>query len=733
MDIAKLDIISPKISLYFNKNNSHSSIFGGILTIILFLFSILIIVFYFIQFICHKLQSLLIYEQYLSHKINVTLSNSMIKHYITLSKVNQYDIIDTKSIIIYGIKNFIENSNNTEYWLYDSCSNEDIFNLCLKYYYDPYNKQFYEIGDIHYKDPIIRNNDDGYKIMFEKCNDNNTIFTTNKFGYCNKENIINNSNIQNINFTIYFSDNQINPNKFIFPIENYYFPISFNINNKTYYYENNIVYSILKFYTNTNDIFQKYKEKFYYTIKNNYQTKNKFTSNKNVLAIFNIHLNNKITICQLNSLSLLYFFSFSGGIIKFIHFFLNILNYFYQKYQLISDTNILINKIYLSKNKINESPMHIFNKNLSKNVKFKFRQEFDRSCNNLMKDKRAPSLFGKNTKQKKTFDIKPKTHHYNEEIFSNRGNKEIKKNNKNKIIPNIKKHTTHHSSTQNNPYFKYEKKINNKLINNVQTISNNLFKINNKTIINKNTFPKMAKLSSISKNDKIIRLNVADNRNNVRTRTLSSNTNQLIKLSIPNTTSPTSNKDLFKNKKISTHNLEISNIKSKILDSRMNNIETRNRKVLPISKVLNYLKQTIGYIDSSSHDFISNSNSNTLYNKLNPNKNLSIVNLSENTDKFDLNISEIIKKDFNNNKKKYLLNINYENKKLSFSKYFKLLFVRNERFIDNINILEEFRKKLLSEERLYKEHLELFILRKYFEEEYEQKDKYDIRDIMVDM
>ena len=729
MDISKLDMISPKISLYFNKNNSHSSKFGGLLSIIMFLLSILVIIFYLIQFIYQNYQSLLIYDQYLSQNINITLNNSSINHYITISKGNLTDI-DIKNIIIYGTKNDNDNINNTEYWLYETCPNKVIFNLCLKYYYNPDDKKFYKIGDIQYKDPFIKNNDDGYKIIIEKCNDNNALIL-NELDYCTKENT-NYDYIQNISFTVFFSDNQINHNKFKSPIENYYYPILLKINNKKYYYENNVIYSILKFYTNSNNIFSMYKEKFYYAIKNNFQLKTFFTDNENILAIINIYLSNKITICQQSSLSLLYFFSFSGGIIKFIHFLLNLLNYFYYKYQLISDTNTLISKIYLSKNKNNESPINRFKKNFSKNTKLKCKQKLDRSYNNLMKDRRSPSLFGKKYKCKKSLDVKPKTHHENEELFSNRGNKDRKINNKIQNILNIKKHGTYHSIYKNS----------NKLINNSKTVGNNLIIANKKTLFNKNTFPKMAKLTTISKNDKIIRLNIPKKRNNIRTKTCifpqnmnqPSNTNKLIKLSIPKTYTPTSNKDLFNTKRVPAHIQEISKGNPRIFESHINNLEIKNRKNSPVSKVINHRKQTLEYIDSSSQDFINNSNSYDLYNKLNVYQNSSIVNVSENiTERIhDLDISEIIKKDFNN-KKKHFLNISYENKKLNFKKYFQSLFVRNERFIDTINILEEFRKKLLSEERLYKEHLELFLLRKYFEEEYEHKEKYDIRDIMIDI
>ena len=99
----------------------------------------------------------------------------------------------------------------------------------------------------------------------------------------------------------------------------------------------------------------------------------------------------------------------------------------------------------------------------------------------------------------------------------------------------------------------------------------------------------------------------------------------------------------------------------------------------------------------------------------------------------DFNFIEMIKKDYNH-KKKFFTHMKYESVDISFSKYLQSMFVRNERFIDNMSILEKFRKKLLSEEHLYKKHLELLVLKKYFEEEeYEKREKYDIHDMIIDL
>ena len=67
-----------------------------------------------------------------------------------------------------------------------------------------------------------------------------------------------------------------------------------------------------------------------------------------------------------------------------------------------------------------------------------------------------------------------------------------------------------------------------------------------------------------------------------------SNTNKLIKLSIPKTYTPTSNKDLFNTKRVPAHIQEISKGNPRIFESHINNLEIKNRKNSPVSKVINH-------------------------------------------------------------------------------------------------------------------------------------------------
>ncbi len=51
MFIKKLDMISPPVTLFFNGADNHSSIFAGILTIIVYILSFALVIYYFLGFI----------------------------------------------------------------------------------------------------------------------------------------------------------------------------------------------------------------------------------------------------------------------------------------------------------------------------------------------------------------------------------------------------------------------------------------------------------------------------------------------------------------------------------------------------------------------------------------------------------------------------------------------------------------------------------------------------------
>ena len=210
MPISSFDFISPKITLKYNGRNSHISRIGGFLSLCLFI-TICILVFYcFWSLIEPRFYSFLLYEENsndskLSQKINFSGINHFLQIY---SHTNDgwFGDIDNKNIIIYAVKEnnkiyrnnyFSEKLSDTEHWLYDKCDkinniNMNLFDeisnyvknytssICIRFYFNPKDQRYYEIGNDGYVEPYLETSKVGekqypFKIIIEKCLNNSFI------------------------------------------------------------------------------------------------------------------------------------------------------------------------------------------------------------------------------------------------------------------------------------------------------------------------------------------------------------------------------------------------------------------------------------------------------------------------------------------------------------------------------------------------------------------------------
>ena len=73
------------------------------------------------------------------------------------------------------------------------------------------------------------------------------------------------------------------------------------------------------------------------------------------------------------------------------------------------------------------------------------------------------------------------------------------------------------------------------------------------------------------------------------------------------------------------------------------------------------------------------------------------------------------------------MNQNYFNKKIHFLSFFKSLFVCNKKLDNKIGLIHNFRLKLLSEEHLYRNHINLYLIEKIFQ--IDESYKFDIKEL----
>jgi hypothetical protein len=275
--------------------------------------------------------------------------------------------LDNKNIIIYSIKEGQTSFNNnlninltiTEHWLYDKCEkipeiNQNLFpkisknipnylkSICLRYYYNPNEKQYYEVGSDGFISPKLETNEIFekkyvYKIIIEKCVNNSFI---NNMGYiCNNEYEIDKYLDMYTEIFTYFSNNQILPMNYEYPLDTYFYSVSSSIHNMSFF-ENNIIFSPIKLITDKK-IFRHKREDLSYILNNNYQNNNILSENSKIIGIFNFYLNNNIIIYHRKYFNILDDISHLGGITKVLFFIFQLINYINYRYTVLEHTKNL--------------------------------------------------------------------------------------------------------------------------------------------------------------------------------------------------------------------------------------------------------------------------------------------------------------------------------------------------------------------------------------------------------
>ena len=210
MFFKKLDMISPPITIYFKGEQSHSTIFSGILTVIIYSISLYFGVLYTIQFIKHQNPQVYYFNRYIEDAGEFPVNSSQLFSFIQIldTQTNIPEDIDFDSIRIIGfeveINIYKENNNLMDYnhWIYGKCNNttdtKDISHLidfvhftgsaCIRKYYNKKDKKYYNKEDENFIWPNIVHGCSHphrtfYGIVLEKCR-NDTLKMISDGKYC---------------------------------------------------------------------------------------------------------------------------------------------------------------------------------------------------------------------------------------------------------------------------------------------------------------------------------------------------------------------------------------------------------------------------------------------------------------------------------------------------------------------------------------------------------------------
>lgn len=770
MSLSLIDFISPKITLYYNGHSSHISQIGGILSF--FLISLITVITFYIFwdiFINPKIISSFAYEKYNNKKIYFSLNFSELNHFIQIyTDDGEFSDYDNRNIIIYSLKDNHTSSFDkinleiTEHWVYSNCNkilenNKNFFSeiskeipnysksICLRFYYNPNTKQYYEIGYKGYIAPKLETNKfferkNIYKIIIEKCINNS--FITNKFGYiCNNEYTIN--NYLNIYSTIfnYFSNNQIIPLNYKSPLEKYFDSVISTINVNTYF-ENNIFFSPIKL-LNDKNIFQNKstEQNLSFILDNHYSYNNIFTrENSQIIGCFNFYLNNKILIYQRRYLNIFEAISHMGGIVKILFFIFKLINYFNHRYtalehirQLFSiNTGIDFNITNVDENEIILDKKHLNNLNYRIKV---FNNNNIINAENNINHKTIRTYHGKDNKKKMKIGQEQKNigkiNIFNNNLSNNNLSRNhdtfISRRSQTKYMNNIiqpamrKQYTKRRKSYLSQGYkiYKPDKAdysilskncsvYENDIIN--EKISNDKTNINNSNIL----FLKEGPLKNDSTHRiALIKKDTKKNKLNKKIKPIkTSNENNFLFMKNSDNKGRHKSVNLTHQKKILDNNNSLNKYNffgkhsTGLVDDSSKQVLLNNSK-LPLT-FHNSKNQCDNYRRISSiinnNDIFTNNKTNILNTNSNMDPSLFLKNLIHNKIKF-------IIPEFKNNTKYFGI---FE-KTINCLDYFKSLFAINGKKENKICLLNNFRNKLLSEEHIYRVFINLYLLEKIFQ------------------
>jgi hypothetical protein len=241
----------------------HSSIFSGILTIIVYIIIFIFGIFYALEFINKKNPTAFFFNKYIEDTGIFPLNSSSLFHYIQLRTTleKDEDSIDFNSVRIVGIQDItIDNFHSTNlesvpHWIYGLCNNttdtkgigylitsETYLNCaCIRKYYNPNTRKYYDTQSKDFVWPILAHgmsnqNSKFYGLIVEKCKNDN-LRTLSGLGSCNDKETIERyvySHIISLYLIDQFSDvlNYKRPfSKYLYQISNMLFPKSYTVNN----------------------------------------------------------------------------------------------------------------------------------------------------------------------------------------------------------------------------------------------------------------------------------------------------------------------------------------------------------------------------------------------------------------------------------------------------------------------------------------------------------------------
>ena len=375
MFIKKLDLLSPKITLYYKDYDSHASMISGILNIISF-FILLSFSGYFISSLIKKEEPKTIFFNNYKEDIGIyEVNSSSFFHFLSIEEKGRKFInkgFDFSKFKIIGFNTYFESYLYSKYmlhfdhWIYGKCKNENYTkeikdknldnyeffgdSACISKYYNHNDKKYFNFGETGFKWPEIahgKNNKNNkfYNIIIGKCDEDilKLILGEDEDYKCENESTIKNfiESETPRTFNLYFKDNYINILNYNNPISNYFNLIENLMNFDKYSIDNlNFIHSTVQ--TDVGTFYDNIIENISYSFDRN-EEQLKDRKNFDAFLGYRFLMNNLGFFYERGYKKIQDCISNLGGVYNAVNIVFFMINLIINKYITISDTQLLLN------------------------------------------------------------------------------------------------------------------------------------------------------------------------------------------------------------------------------------------------------------------------------------------------------------------------------------------------------------------------------------------------------
>ena len=252
MFLKKFDWISPPITLYFKGENSHVSIYSGILSIIAYIIVVAAAIYYALEFINRESPKAYFFTRYVEDAGVFPVNSSQMFHFIQVSnpKTNKKVALDFEAFRIIGFDNAYSDDymkdpsivNRTNHWVYGYCNNstdtggisylinQDYYeqSACIRKYYDAEKGDYFNTGDEGFRWPVILkgcSNPDRtyYGIIMQRCDKADKFLL--RHGQCKSKKDIDNV-VDSISFNFQIIDHYADMLNYDMPFTKYFYEVT---------------------------------------------------------------------------------------------------------------------------------------------------------------------------------------------------------------------------------------------------------------------------------------------------------------------------------------------------------------------------------------------------------------------------------------------------------------------------------------------------------------------------